>query len=92
MSKYTIAGLISWFFAGLLLGFQSIGTFIQMKEKMVWKSLSLADVVGENHFNWISSISWDSIQSLLHYIVTMPLYLLLFITGILLFFMNALKS
>lgn len=92
MSKYTIAGLVMWFFGGLLLVFQSIGSFIQMKEKMVWKSLTLVDVVGESHFNWIGGISWDGAQSLLHYIVTMPLYLLLFIVGILLFFMNWLTS
>ena len=77
MSKYTIAGLVSWLFSGLILLFQAISSFMGMEEKMVFKSLTLMDVVGPGHFLWIDGISWVSIQTTVHYIVTMPLFLLL---------------
>ena len=92
MSKYTIAGLVSWFFSGVLLLFQTISTVMGREEKMVWKSLNLVNVVGEHRLNWIDGLSWVSIQNILNYIVTMPLFLLLFCVGILFFILNRFMS
>ncbi len=92
MSKYTIAGLVSWLFSGLILLFQAISSFMGMEEKTVFKSISLVDVIGQGHFNWVDRISWVSIQTAVNYIVTMPLFLLLFCIGILFFLMHMFTS
>ena len=88
MSKYTMAGLISWFFSGLILLFQTISSLTGMEEKMVFKSITLVDVVGQIYFKWINSISWAFIQNAVSYLVTMPLFILLFCIGILFFLMH----
>jgi len=92
MSKYTIAGLVAWLFSGLLLGFQALAAFMNMEEKLIWKSLTISDIMGNNYFNWIQGLSWAIAQNILNYIVTMPLYLLLFFVGILFFVLNRLTS
>lgn len=92
MSKYTVAGLVAWLFSGLLLGFQAIASFMKMEDKMVWKSLTLVDVVDENLFNWVEGISWGALQTIVQYIITMPLYILLFLIGILFFILNRLTA
>jgi hypothetical protein len=92
MSKYTVAGLVSWLFSGLLLGFQGIASFMKMEDKMVWKSLTLMDFLDENHLTWLDGISRGTLHTVIQFIVTMPLYLLLFFTGILFFIMNRLTT
>lgn len=91
MSKYTIAGLVAWLFSALLLGFQAIATFMGAEDKMMWKSLTLVDVVGRNNFIWIERIAWAGIQKAVNYIVTMPLFLLLFFVGIVFLLINRFK-
>jgi hypothetical protein len=91
MSKYTIAGLVAWLFSALLLGFQAIATFMGVEDKMIWKSLTLVDVVGRNNFIWIERIAWAGLQNAANYIVTMPLFILLFIVGIVFFLINRFK-
>ncbi|MGD9082551.1 MAG: hypothetical protein PVH55_09905 [Desulfobacterales bacterium] len=88
MSKYTMAGLVSWLFSGLILLFQAISSLMGMEEKMVFKSLTLVSVFGQGYFNWIDSISWAGIQNLVGYLVNMPLFILLFCIGILFFLIH----
>jgi hypothetical protein len=90
MSKFKIAALVSWFFSGILFGFQAIEALIGSQGKMVWKKLTLMNVVGESHFNWIKGMSEGGIHNAVQYIATMPLYLLLFCVGIIFFILNRL--
>ena len=92
MSKYTVAGLVSWLFSGLLLGFQAIAVFMKMEDKMVWKSLTLVDFLDEGHLTWLDGISRGAFYTIIHFIVSMPLYLLLFFIGVLFFIMNRLTT
>jgi hypothetical protein len=92
MSKYTMAGLVSWLVSGLILLFQAISSLMGTEEKMAFKSLTLVSVIGQGYFNWINSLSWVSVQKALSYIVTMPLFLLLFCIGILFFLMHMFSS
>ena len=98
MSKLTIAGLVSLLASGIILGFQTISSLMDpsatsiAKGKTVWKSLTLADSIGPEYFEWIDSITWTSIQSIANYIVDMQLYLLLLCIGILCFVINAFTS
>ena len=88
MSKYTMAGLTSWLFSGLILLFQAISSVMGNEEKLAFKSLSLARVVGQEHFKWIESISWANIQNAVSFIVNMPLFILFFCIGILFFLIH----
>lgn len=98
MSKLTIAGLVSLLASGIILGFQAISSLMDpsatsiAKGKTAWKSLTLANSIGPEYFEWIDSITWTSIQSIANYIVDMQLYLLLLCIGILCFVINAFTS
>jgi len=76
----------------LILLFLAILSFMGEEEKTVFKRIALVDVVGQGRFNWIDRISWASIQTAVNYIVTMPLFLLLFCIGILFFLMHMFTS
>jgi hypothetical protein len=92
MSKYTIAGLVSWLVSLLILLFQSISSLMGTEETMVFKNLTLVSVIGQGHFDWINSLSWDNVQKAMSYIVTMPLFLLLFCMGIFFFLLHMFLS
>ena len=92
MSKYSIAALVSWLLSGLILLFQSISSLMGTGETLAFKRLSLVSVIGQEPFNWINSLPWVSVQRAVNYIVTMPLFLLLFCIGILFFLMYMFTS
>lgn len=92
MSKLTIAGLVSWFIGGLIFGFQVIGGLVNSGGDIDWKNLILMDVIGKSHFDWIDGMSEGIVHNVVQYIVTMPLYLLLFCVGILFLILGRLTS
>ncbi len=92
MSKLTIAGLVSWFIGGLLFGFQVLKGIVGTGGDMVWENLILLDVIGKSHFDWIAGMPDGIVHNIAQYIVTMPLYLLLFCIGILFLILNSLMS
>lgn len=92
MTKLTIAGLVSWFIGGLLFGFQALEAVVRSQGDLAWKNLTLMDVINENYFDWIAGMPEGIVHITLQYIVTMPLYVLLFCIGTLLFILNAFMS
>jgi hypothetical protein len=92
MSKFTIAGLLSWFVSGLLLGYQALSGFVKSGGSMVWKNIRLMDIIGKNRLNWIEGISSGSLHLSLNYIVNMQLYVLLFFIGIFFFIVGRMTS
>jgi len=82
MSKFNMLGGILCLGGLLLVAFQAISSVMTPGE-IVWKSLSLVDVVAAEHLKWIDSISWISIQNGIKYITTVPLYMLLLCCGFL---------
>jgi hypothetical protein len=92
MSKLTIAGLVSWFIGGLLFGFQAIGALVRSGGDLDWNNMILMDVIGKSHFDWIAGMPEGIVHNISQYIVTMPLYILLFCVGILFFILNSLVS
>lgn len=94
MSKCTILGLLSWLGSLILLGFQAILTFMDpsacsLTGKTVWKKISIIDLIDIKYLDWINGISWVSLQNGMNYLITMPLFILLFFLGILFFIINA---
>ena len=92
MSKLTIAGLVSWFIGGLLFGFQVLQGLVSTGGDMQWKNLMLTDVIGQSHFDWIAGMPDGIFHNFAQYLVTMPLYLLLFCIGILFLILGRLTS
>ena len=92
MSKLTIAGLVSWFLGGLLFGFQALEGLIGSQGDMTWENRTLIDFIDKSHLSWLNGMSEGIIHNTVQYIVTMPLYLLLFIVGILFLILGRLTS
>jgi hypothetical protein len=92
MSKLTITGLVSWFIGGLIFAFQAIGGLVTTGGDMVWKNLTLLDVIGKTYFSWVDGMSEGTIQNVVQYIIAMPLYILLFCLGILCLILGRLTS
>lgn len=79
MTKYTLIGVLSCVGGGLLIGFQMLSSI--MGTKAVWRSSSLVDIVGEQYFEWMGNASLGGLERVAEYIVTMPLFVLLFCIG-----------
>ena len=86
MTKYTLMGVLSCLGGGLLIGFQALSS--QMGSKGAWKSLTLVDIVGEQYMGWIGNASFGGLERIAEYIVTMPLFVLLFCIGGLFFVLD----
>jgi hypothetical protein len=86
MTKYTLIGVLSCVGGGLLIGFQMLSSI--MGPKAVWQSLSLVDIVGEQYFEWVGNSSFGGLERIAEYIVTMPLFVLLFCIGGLFFVLD----
>ena len=92
MSKFTIAGIASWFFGGLLFAFQAIEALVRSGGDFAWKKMTLVDVLGKSQFSWVNGMSEGTIHNIVQYIIAMPLYLLLFCVGILFFILGRFTS
>ena len=87
MSKFTITGLLSWLLGLLLLGFQGISTL--MNEEASWDNLNLTDIVEPQYLEWVSQLPADFLKNMANYIISMPLFALLFCVGTIAFIINA---
>lgn len=75
MSRYYVIGGLLCVGGLLLVVFQAVSSMMAPGE-IVWKSLSVVDVIDAAYLKWIDGISWQSIQKGMKYITTMPLYIL----------------
>lgn len=80
MNKYTMVGLLAWLGGILMLGFQSLGAF--MEQEVSWKNASLIDLAGPEPFNWALEYQW------LYPLFEQPIYLLLFGLGVIFILMG----
>ena len=88
MNKFTILGIAAFLGGALLLGFQAISTLMET-EGSAWKQISLLDIFDASWFNWIDSLSLVMLRHTADFLVSMPLFLLLFGIGTLAFLLNA---
>ena len=89
MSKYYLFGGIFSIGGVALVLCQAISSMMTPGE-IVWKRLSIVDIVGAKYINWLDGVPLDPIQSISQYITTMPLYILLVAVGIFLFIVGGL--
>lgn len=89
MNKFTIVGLCSWLVSLVIVGFQAITSLMQEggggdwgAPPGGWSELALVDLIGDDRLYWATNYDW------LVYIFTMPLYILLFIVGLLFIIMG----
>ncbi len=83
MNKFTIIGLLSWGGSLLLLGFQGISTLVDPDGE--WISKTLEDFLDVQYLDWIDGLTNATLQSAADYIVTMPLFILLLVVGLIFF-------
>jgi hypothetical protein len=80
MNKYTLLGLLAWLGGILILGFQSLGTF--MEQEVSWKNADLIDLLGSETFDWALDYQW------LYPVFETPVYILLFGLGLIFILMG----
>ena len=80
MSKFNIIGIILCLAGLVMVVFQAVSSMMTAGE-IVWKSVSIIDIVSAEYLEWIDNISWHYIQTALQYIASAPIYLLLLCVG-----------
>ncbi|MBL0712974.1 MAG: hypothetical protein JJV98_04670 [Desulfosarcina sp.] len=80
MNKYTVVGLVAWLAGIVILGFQSLGTF--MEQEVSWKNADLIDLFGVEPFNWALGYEW------VYPLFETPVYILLFGLGLIFIIMG----
>jgi len=86
MTKFSLLGVLSFIGGGVLIGFQIL-TGMMGKEGR-YAGLNLTDVLDEKYLTWIGKSSFYGLEVIPKYIVSMPLFVLLFALGIVFFLMN----
>ncbi len=92
MKKTNVAGVSSLLAGVAMYGYVALGNFMGKsgnlksynKQKDASDHSSLYDVLHEDNFDWIESIPWGKGREAADYVVTMPLWLLLVIIGVVL--------
>ena len=95
MFKLTITGLILIFSAILLLGYQALLALMgsdKMGSDLVWINISPADFCGETVFSLISGVPSAGLQSIIWFLVELPLFVWLLAVACLLFSIQAVRS
>ena len=80
MNKYTMVGLLAWLVGIVILGFQSLGAF--MEQEVSWKNMNLVDLLGPDAFNWALGYGW------LYPVFETAVYILCFALGLIFIIMG----
>jgi len=83
MTKYGFFGVLACLGGGVLIGFQAVSSV--MGAKGGWQSITLMDIMGGKFFEWLANTSLGGAEKFAETIAAMPLYVLLFCIGVLLF-------
>lgn len=87
MNNFTILGLLSWGGSLLLLGFQGISSLVDPDGE--WNSKTLEDFLDVQYLDWIDGLTNTTLQNAADYIVSMPLFILLLVVGLVFFVISA---
>ena len=94
MNKYSIIGSILLVSTFSLFAYQVLTAFLGMgtSNEFFYHNIRLVHVLAEKHTDWIGSISFVPIQSIVETIITMPLALLLLFGSVFFFLIHAFKG
>ncbi len=79
MTKFSVFGILAIIAGGLMIGFQILSGV--MGHEVKYKSLTLVNILDEKYFAWIDTVSFYGLERIAEFIVSMPLYVLLFCFG-----------
>jgi hypothetical protein len=91
MSTFSKIGITLLVLALVLFGYQGISAFLGMgtSDDFVYKNVSFVDLLGEEFFSWIDSISLPSIRSLGETLINAPIALWMLGGAVLCFLIHA---
>lgn len=94
MSIFSAIGIILLLGAFVLFGYQGIAAFMEMgtSDEFVYQNVSFVDILDEDYFNWIDSISSSSIQSIAETLINAPIALWMLCAAVFCFLIHAFKG
>jgi ABC-type phosphate transport system permease subunit len=94
MSIFSAIGIILLASALVLFAYQGISAFLDMgtSDEFVYENVSFVDILDEEYFSWIDSISSTSIQSIAETLINAPVALWLLCGAVLCFLIHAFKG
>jgi len=91
MNKLTLLGIGLLIISGLLVGFQAISSMMTAG-KIVWKELTVMQVIGTDRFDWVDGLSMAMIKDSILYVIHLPLYIVLAALGLVIMILGGLTS
>jgi len=91
MKRSNVVGVVSIIIGGLMWGYQALGDFMGRSAKLSQSAMgaskgidyvAMVDIFPEGNFDFIDQIPWPPVQQGVEYLVTMPLFILLIVVGI----------
>jgi hypothetical protein len=91
---FATIGIILLISALVLFGYQGISAFLDMgtSDEFVYENVSFVDVLGEEFFSWIDSISSPSIQSIAETLISAPIALWMLCVAVFCFLIHAFRG
>jgi hypothetical protein len=82
MSKITLLGILCLVVGCLLLGFQAIS--LVMGTDAAWEAVTFYDILTPELADVADNMPWSSLQDATDYMVTIPLYIIMLCSGVVL--------
>ncbi len=91
MKRSNVVGVSSIVVGGLIWGYQALADFMGRSTHLAQSAMgaskgidyiAMVDVFPEGNFDFIDQIPWPPVQQGVDYLVTMPLFILLIVIGI----------
>jgi hypothetical protein len=91
MSIFSLIGIILLVSALVLFAYQGISAFLGMgtSDEFVYENVSFVDILDEEFFSWVDSISSPSLQSIAETLIYTPIALWMLCVAVLCFLIHA---
>ena len=80
MSKLNIIGLVCIVGGAVAVVFQAIGSMMEVGT-ITWEKKTLVTMLGDDRFQWVNDISVTFFYHIIHFLVNLQVFLLLFLVG-----------
>lgn len=79
MTKYSLLGILAFIGGGIMVGFQTLS--VVMGHEVKYQSLKLVNILDKKYIAWIDTVSFYGLERIPAFVVSMPVYILLFCVG-----------